>query len=167
MKKFTLAHLIKQNSSPTFTLEDPLTLVSQEDNAVVALYILDYTPGVQYKLFSNGTTITEGWSTYTSGTTFELNKGDYIQFLGSNTWNGNFYLPYGKIEAHGNILSLYSYDYIKHYSFFRGEAMGLFANCSGLVKIPSLKHITTLSIESCKNMFFNCNRLNKNNRITR
>ena len=77
MKQFTLAHLIKIQEIilPTFTIEDPLTFVSQEDNSKIAF-------GSDNDFFSIRYSKDSEWEDYILGTEITLNKRTICSIFG-------------------------------------------------------------------------------------
>lgn len=65
MKKFTLAHLIKQKE--IFTLEDPLTFIAEEDNCIIQFGSYEDRFSIRYDK-------NDSWEHYILGTELTLNK---------------------------------------------------------------------------------------------
>lgn len=73
MKKFTLAHLIKQQE--IFTLEDPLTFIAEEDNVQISRLA-----GFQENQYYFRTNKNDEYI-LTDELNQTLNKGEYIQLF--------------------------------------------------------------------------------------
>lgn len=85
MKKFTLAHLIKTPELvlPSFTLEDPLTFIAEEDDSKIVFG--SDNDGFLIRYNKN-----DEWQDYILGSEIILKNGQYVQFTGLSWFNNRF-----------------------------------------------------------------------------
>lgn len=106
------------------------------------------------------------WVTFDANTTISLNAGELVYLKGSNNALGTATSKYttfamtGKIEAHGNIMSLLYGDNAQgqltipaNYCFLR-----LFEDCASLVSAPELP-ATTMKLQCYTYMFRRCTNI--------
>ena len=124
----------------------PLNFLAVEPNSTIVLTAVGSPAAIALDYSTDGTT----WSSYTIGTTITLaNVGDRVFFRGNNSTfcqsTSNFYRfeMAGKIEAHGNINSLYDASctslIIPNHDYFFAF---LFDACASLVTAPLLPATT-------------------------
>ena len=143
----------------------PLYFVNTNTSSSTVTLSVNGTLTTSYETSLDGVS----WSPYTMGTSVPLNNtNDKVYFRGSRSAQtansaGNFlkFSMTGKLEAHGNVLSLLdasSFTSITNLSNYTATFYRLFGGCTSLAKAPDL-YAETLVDDCYSYMFYGCTGL--------